>query len=278
MAFTTKTNTRVFQKAGRFLLGIPKPDGTLDARPESRYASNGGVIEKIVTTMSFTNSQLADGNSNWPAGDYVTGTAGTAAITMSSFDEKLYAFLSGSTFAIEKQNQVFYEISLPITVEETVVLPGTKCAGTKTADEMILCDSVSGEEFKKATADAPAAAGEYKFDEATMTLTFHADDVGKAVYATFPRLTKASVLGQPSIANIPTLHMIVAGESTDINGTDVRKDNYVIDVCKLTGDLNPPERARTPVGWTFTVAIQKPRAGKQAVGWLTADDSDIVVP
>lgn len=275
MSFTTKTNTRVFQKAGRFMLALPKPNGTLDLRPESRYASNGGVIEKIVTTMSFTNSQLADGNGNWPAGDYVTGTTATAAITMSSFDDRLYAFLSGSSFAIEKPDQVFYEISLPLTITATLPLQGKKCAGTKTADEMMICDSVSGEEYKKASSDAPAA-GEYKFDEDAMELKFNVADEGKSVYATYPRLTAAAVLGQPAIANIPTLHLIASGESTDIDGTDLRKDNFVIDICKLSGDLNPPERARTPVGWTFTVSVQKPRAGKQAIGWLTANDATVI--
>lgn len=254
----------VFPVAGHFMF---VPYGTDNQPDMSRaYSSNKGVVVSIARDMTLNTTTLPDGNSPYPAAEYVTTQEGTLTITLSTYDPQLEALLSGANFqdgdsTADKTMWFMGSVSVPETTAYSVTLEPKPISA-----DTLLIEDMYGNKFKPAET-SPSAKLEYTYDSSAGTVTFNAADAGKiltVIYQyTADSVTAVGYLENPKKS---TFMAVIVGESKDKDEVTFQKTNVIIDRCTANGAVTPPTSSNDPTqGWTVTVSVLKPRAGKAPV-------------
>ena len=261
------TKTRIFPNAGRLTLITHEADGSDTKDPSKIYTSDMSIVDSITTKYSTTSEDMNDGNSFDPAATHITGRVVEVAIVMNTHDPELYRFATSAEQVTINEDAYITKIG-----EEYVIDKDGKvllAAESINPDGICIVRDAAGADYEKV--DADPEEGQYSVDAATATLTFNALDKGKAVIVTAEYaaevLTTQSVESQPK-QNVYKL--IVDGKNTDKDEKDELADNFIVDACKIKGDIQPPARQKNYSSVTYTFGLVKPRAGAKAFTMATA--------
>ena len=251
----------IFSNSGKLTLVQYAADGslTIDSTKTNKAV---GTFQSITPSINVKTTELPDGNSDWPMGEYDTGRSGQVQVEMSSFQPSLAAVLLGTT-ATDSTSEDFWAVeeekSVPASGTYVVILDHA----VKAATVPIIADN-SGSPFAS-TASGPAAG---QFTVSGASITFNSVDAGKEVVATYMWTgTQATTFGLAGSGSRPQLYAIMSGLATDEDEINTYDVNLIIDKCKATGDLNPPKMQREPQPWSLTLKVLKPRAGNKAVNF-----------
>jgi len=245
-------------KSGKIVLFKFNADGTL-TKTAANASLNNGTVTSIGRGRNFNTKELPDGNSQYPMGVYDIGVNDTVIVNMSSFQPALYAMLSGEDVtdnADDTMSMVEQEITIPDTTPFTVTLdPAYDGTG------MILTVGIDSTPYTK-TASAPATG---EFSVSGDVMTFNSADAGKGLFVTYDYDASTSSAGLPETVKRPILHAIISTDYQDSGQLATYRANIIVDRCKSTGELKPPDQKVDPDGWSFTLQVMKPRGGKRPV-------------
>lgn len=239
-----------------------KEGGTLELIRErdGKHFLAIGKVESIggiaITQKSAT---LPDANSDFDL-EFSTGKEGEITVNLSSFVPSLYAALTGAD-CVDEPTGTMREIKL-VTVPED----GTVTLDPAPEGDTILVMDGDNKEFTEA-ATTPAEAGEYSVT--TGKVTFASADAGKLVYIAYDApatdLKKVEIETQ---TNADVFRLIVRGKAilAENEGVTV-EDQLTVDRVKVSGEVKMPDRSKEPKGWSFTLKLQSPRAGRKAVDY-----------
>lgn len=260
--------TIFFPKAGKLML-TKYVSGALTRNSTNSYSRNGAV-QSIQQQISFKNTDLPDGNGDFPAASPKTGVDGSVVINLSFMPIELYAFLMGTTVDALVNTQMWdndYEIFIPETSPYQVTLPHAPALGTT-----IMLDVNASAWTKTASVSAVPATTQYTISAAAAI--FNSADAGKSVFLTYDWTALTAVeSGVPKTGSNYVFEAVISGEAVGEDESTTYDTNVVIDRCQVTGNINPPEQAREPKPWNFTLKVLKPRGTKRAVAVKAAPRS-----
>ena len=245
----------VIDRPGNVLFIPVKADGTMDYANAKR---NTAGVNTITITNSKTKTEIPDGNSFYPAGDRVTGIAGTVAIEFSTVDPDIWAMCSGTTVAnTETDTMIKMYDYAKISEASTIELNGKYKTG-----DFVKVVGTDGTEFEKVETDPQA--GEFSIavaDEKT-TLTFAADDKGKDVAVTMTIETKTMSYSQGRQA-MKYHKIIIDTEYSTLNDTEKVPVNFIISQASVSGDMVDALQKDPSATKTLTFNMYAPLAGEQ---------------
>lgn len=255
-----------FQKAGKIML-TRYTDGVPVRSAETSFFRNGAV-QSIVPSVNVNTTELPDGNSDWAAAEVDTGREGTITVNLSFMPVELYAFLMGTTVD-ELTNTpmpvVDHEITIPELSPYTVTLPHAP----DTNRAIILVD---GDASAWVKVSATPAQGQYLVSASTVT--FNSADAGKPVFITYDYTAlTAKSFGFPKSGSRFAMELVVQGEATGEDESTLYDAAIIVDKCKATGNINPPELGREPRPTSITFKVLKPRGNNKAVDFRFAPRS-----
>jgi len=257
-----------FSKAGK-LMFTKYVAGALVRSSTNSYFRNGAV-QSIVPNVNIKTTPLPDGNSDWDAAEPDTGKEGGFAVNLSFMPPELYAWLMGTTVEELSNTQMWAndeEILIPEDSPYTVDLDHTPALGTT-----ILVDQNTSAWSKTASVSATPATTEYTISAAAAV--FNSADAGKAVFLTYDwTALTASEFGLPKSGSRPVMECIISGEAVGEDESTFYDVNLVVDRCKSTGNINPPELGREPKPQSITLKVLKPRGSNKAVDFKFAPRS-----
>lgn len=252
-----------FSKAGKFKLtkykgGVPSTD------PADTYFRNG-AIQSIIPSVNTTTTSLPDGNSDWPAAEPDTGKEGNVTVNLSFMPIELYAFLMGTTVD-ELTNTpmpvIDHEITIPDASPFEVKLPHEP----DTTRPIIL---VGTDASAWAKVDATPTQGQYSVSASAVE--FNSADAGKSVFLTYDyKALTAKSFGFPKSGSREALQFVASDEATGEDESTLYDAAVIIDRCKATGTINPPEMSREPKPQSITLKVLKPRGNNKAVDFKFA--------
>lgn len=265
------TKTRIFPNAGKLTLIKHTADGSDSTDPKDIYTSDRSIVESITTKFSTTSEDMNDGNAFDPAATHITDRNVEVAVVLNTYDPILYQFAASADVEHYSDEGYILKVGVEFTIDKTtgkVELPTSKI----NADGVIVVRNADGTDYTKAK--STPTTGQYSVDADKATFTFADDDKGKVVIITAEyacdKLSVMSVESQPT-QNSYTL--IADGKNCDKDETDELADNFIIDTCKIKGDLQPPAKQKNYSSWTVTFALVKPRAGAKAFTMKTGSVS-----
>jgi hypothetical protein len=241
----------IYKKAGNI---------ELIRRSDSVRFLAAGVIESIEPSISRKSSTLPDGNSDWDM-EFSTGMEGQVVVNLSAFQPKLYAGLAGAAYT-EGSSYAIRHITTQGVPSASPFAVDVSSEGIPVADPVPVVHDAADSPYVKVSAD-PAAG---QFAVSGSVFTFSSANANKEVTIAFDSTTTADKMEVPSESNRPVFEMIIAGKAVlaDDEGTS-KADSLIFDSVAVSGDLKMPSRKREPVGWSFTMKILKPRAGRKVV-------------
>jgi hypothetical protein len=256
----------IFNKAGKIAL-TKYVDGALSHVPANMCIRNG-TVESIQENTSYNTTELPDGNSDWPMGEYDIGVTGNITVNLSSYQAELHAFLLGVsvedlTDANMRVNDAEYVVpdSSPYEVE----------LDHEPNDNM---DVIVMDDDSTAFTEVESDPSSEEFSITEDTITFNSADAGKNVFVTYDwTATTAVGVGLPKTSNRPALYAVISGEAASEDESTLYDTNVIIDKCKATGDINVPQKGREPQGWSFTLKVLKPRGSNDAVDTRYSEQS-----
>ncbi|MCX7771716.1 MAG: hypothetical protein N2376_01210, partial [Clostridia bacterium] len=154
-----------------------------------------------------------------------------------------------------------YKRQVPETSPYTVTLPYTPIDGS------ILMVDQDGKPVTEA--ETTPSAGSYTIldDE----LTFNAADKGKTLFVCFDYTALAvKSFGLPKSGSRPAMQAVISGEGMGEDESTFYDVAIIIDKCKATGNINPPEMSREPKPQNITLKVLKPRGNNKAVDFKFA--------
>jgi len=250
----------VFNKAGNITLVKYNANGTLSLTDASKYIAANGVIESIKPDIETTSTELPDGNSDWPMGDYDSGKKGNIDVSLSSFQPNLYAALMGVSKVAETTENMWVS-NEPGTIPESSAFVVSLENAVAAGGVIVVADN-TGSPFVSA-ASGPTA-GQYTVSGAD--LTFNSADASKQVFATYQYASATSEsVSLPDFSTRPKLYAIISGKAITEDEAATIPFNVIVDACKLAGKLTPPSQERAAKPWNFSLKVMKPRSGYKAV-------------
>lgn len=224
-----------------------------------------GVVQSIDTSINLRTTNLEDGNSDWDL-VFSQGKEGNITVNLNSFNPKIYAALTGSTFTENSSVAVRHiiESRIPDSAPYTI---DVSAEGTPATDPVPVVHDAADSPFVKAS----SASTTGQFAVSGSVFTFASADAGKEVVLAFDVSETGDQMEVPEQSTRPVFQMIIAGQAVyaEDEGT-VKHDAMIFDSVAPTGDIKPPTRSKTPGGWSFTMAMQKPRAGRKPVDYRVA--------
>jgi len=224
-----------------------------------------GVVQSIDISINQKTSNLEDGNSDWDL-VFSQGKDGDITVNLNSFQPKIYAALSGATFTENSSIAVRHiiESRIPSSAPYTI---DVKNEGTPATDPVPVVHDAADSPFVKAS----SASTTGQFAVSGSVFTFASADAGKEVVLAFDVSETGDKMEVPEQSSRPVFQMIIAGEAVlaEDEGT-IKHDSMIFDSVAPTGDIKPPTRSKAPGGWSFTMALQKPRAGRKPVDYRVA--------
>lgn len=254
-----------FSKAGKIML-TKYVNGALVRSAANSYSRNGAV-QSIVPNINVKTTPLPDGNSDWDAAEPDTGKEGSVVVNLSFMPPELYAWLMGTTVS-ELSNTTMWandeEIKIPDVSPYTVTLAHTPALGTN-----ILVDANASAWAITANVSAIPTQSQYTISAAAAV--FNSADAGKSVFITYDwTALTASNFGLPKAGSRSVMECIISGEATGEDESTIYDINLVVDRCKSTGNINPPELGREPKPQSITLKVLKPRGSNNAVDFKFA--------
>ena len=245
----------VIDRPGNVLFVPVKADGSLDYVNAKR---NTAVINTITITNSKTKTEIPDGNSFYPAGDRVTGIAGTVAVEFSTVDPDIWAMCSGTTVANTEADTMikmydYAKISEASKIEVTEKYKEgafVKVVGT------------DGTEYEKVETEPQAGEFSIAYTENKTTLTFAAEDKGKDVAVTMTVETKTMSYSQGRQA-MKYHKIIIDTEYSTLNDTEKIPVNFEISQAAVSGDMVDALQKDPSATKTLTFNMYAPLAGEQ---------------
>ena len=80
----------------------------------------------------------------------------------------------------------------------------------------------------------------------------------------------AKNFGLPKTGTRPAMELIISGEATGEDESTIYDSNIIVDRCKPTGNINPPEMGKEPKNVSITFKVLKPRGNNKAVDFVYA--------
>jgi len=253
----------IFNKAGKLSL-TKYVEGMLEHIPKNMCVRNG-VVQSIQDTSTFNTVDMPDGNSDWPMGVYDTGVSSQILVTMSSYVAELHAYLLG--VSVEDLQSTNMRIN-----DEEILVPDVSPYSVKLKhapnDNMTpILVNEDGSPFVKVSSSPEMG----QFAVSTNVALFNISNAGENVYVTYDWTSDmAKSFGLPKTANRPTMYAVVSGEAMSEDESSLYDTNTIIDKCKATGDISPPQKGREPQPWSFTLRVLKPRGNNKAVDFKYA--------
>ncbi len=252
-----------FSKAGKFKL-IRYKNGVPSTDPKDTYFRNG-AIQSIVPSININTTALPDGNSDWDAAEPDTGKEGNVVVNLSFMPIELYAFLMGTTvdeLTSASMPVIDHEITIPDASPFAITLPHAP----DTARPIILVDADASAWAK---VSATPAKGQYSVSASSVT--FSSADAGKSAFITYDyTAATAKSFGLPKSGSREALHFVASDEATGEDESTFYDAALIIDKCKSTGAINPPEWSKEPKPSSFTLKVLKPRGNNKAVDFRFA--------
>lgn len=258
-----------FQKAGKvrftkYVNGVPTVSSA------NTYFRNGAV-QSITQSITVKTTELPDGNSDWPAAEVDTGREGTITINLSMMPVGLYAFLLGVTvedLSNTPMPETDEELAIPATSPFAVTLAHTP----NTLRPIVLVGQDTSAWTQTASASAVPTLRQYTISAAAAV--FNSADAGKSVFITYDwtALTARS-FGLPKSGSRFAMQCEISGEATGEDESTLYDTAIIIDKCKASGNINPPELGREPKPQSVTLKVLKPRGNNKAVDFKFAPRS-----
>ncbi len=249
----------VFKKAGNIGLWKYATDGTVTQNAATFIGANG-TVESIKPTIEFKSSEVPDGNSMLPMGDYDTDISAKVDVKFNSYQQALFAALVGSTVT-DETGQKMWKVeegkTIPASTAYTVTLSQAVAAG----GTIIIVDN-AGSPFVSA-ASGPTS-GQYTVSGSTVT--FNSADASKEVFATYEWTpTDTEKIEIESEQTRRPFMAVISGTVLSEDETAEKDTNIYIDKCKATGSITPPAQQKNKEGWTISLKVLKPRSGQKPV-------------
>jgi len=224
-----------------------------------------GVVQSVDVSLNVKTATLEDGFSDYDL-MFSQGMDGSITVNLNSFQPKLYAGLSGATFTENSSYAIRHiiESCIPSSAPYTI---DVKNEGTPATDPVPVVHDAADSPFVKAS----SASTTGQFAVSGSVFTFASADAGKEVVLAFDVSETGDKMEVPEQSTRSVFQMVLAGEAVlaEDEGT-IKHDSMIFDSVAPTGDLKPPTRSKTPGGWSFTMAMQKPRAGRKPVDYRVA--------
>lgn len=255
-----------YSKAGKLMLtkyvnGVPTRSAT------NSYFRNGAV-QSIVPNVNIKTTSLPDGNSDWDAAELDTGKEGTVTVNLSFMPIDLYAWLMGTTvddLVNTPMPAIDEEIIVPAASPFTVSLAHTP----DTSRAIILVGQDASAWAKTANASAVPTQAQYTISAAAAS--FNSADAGKSVFITYDwTAIAAKSFGLPKAGSRPAMECVISGEAIGEDESTFYDSAIIVDKCKATGNINPPELGREPKPQSITLKVLKPRGNNKAVDFRFA--------
>lgn len=224
-----------------------------------------GVVQSVDVSLNVKTATLEDGFSAFDL-VFSQGMDGNITVNLNSFQPKIYSALSGATFTENSSYAIRHivESRIPSSAPYTI---DVKNEGTPATDPVPVVHDAADSPFVKAS----SASTTGQFAVSGSVFTFASADAGKEVVLAFDVSETGDKMEVPEQSTRSVFQMILAGEAVlaEDEGT-IKHDSMIFDSVAPTGDLKPPTRSKTPGGWSFTMAMQKPRAGRKPVDYRVA--------
>lgn len=257
-----------FSKAGKMML-TKYINGGLN-RSSSNSVFRCGAVQSIAPSVNIKSTAIADGNSDFDAAEPDTGKEGSVVVNLGFMSPELYAFLMGTTVSDLTNRQMWAndeEVLIPATSPYVVTLQHAPALGTT-----ILVDQDASVWAKTANVSAVPTSSQYTISAAAAT--FNSADAGKSVFITYDwTALTAKNFGLPKAGTRSAMELIISGEATGEDESTIYDTNIIVDKCKATGNINPPEMGKEPKNVSLTFKVLKPRGNNKAVDFVYAQRS-----
>ena len=215
-----------------------------------------GVVQSLIPTMTNKETELEDGNSDWPH-TYSDGKSGGVRVNLNSFVPHIYAALTSMA-----QDEGIMDLrridrySVPESAPYTVDVGKTIGAGTLVVHDTADSPFVSG----------GAGAGSFGYNGSEVTFT--SADAGNDVIIAFDFEGNGERTTLERQTNTDIYRLTIAGEAIlqKDEGT-AKADTMIIDRVAPFGEISSPPRQKTPAGWNFNLKVLPPRPGYKVVDY-----------
>ena len=224
-----------------------------------------GVVQSVDVSLNVKTATLEDGFSDYDL-MFSQGMDGSITVNLNSFQPKLYAGLSGATFTENSSFAIRHivEDSIPAATPYTIDVSGE---GTPTASPVPVVHDATDSPYVMVSSNPNTG----QFSVSGSVFTFSSVNAGQEVVLAFDVSESGDKMELPAQSTRSVFQMVLAGEAVlaEDEGT-IKHDSMVFDSVAPTGDLKPPTRSKTPGGWSFTMAMQRPRIGQKPVDYRVA--------
>lgn len=224
-----------------------------------------GVVQSVDVSLNVKTATLEDGFSDYDL-MFSQGMDGSITVNLNSFQPKLYAGLSGATFTENSSYAIRHiiESRIPSSAPYTI---DVKNEGTPASDPVPVVHDATDSPYVNVSSTPTTG----QFSVSGSVFTFSSADAGQEVVLAFDVSGTGDKMELPAQSTRSVFQMVLAGEAVlaEDEGT-IKHDSMIFDSVAPTGDLKPPTRSKTPGGWSFTMAMQKPRAGRKPVDYRVA--------
>jgi hypothetical protein len=224
-----------------------------------------GVVQSVDVSLNVKTATLEDGFSDYDL-VFSQGMDGSITVNLNSFQPKLYAGLSGATFTENSSYAIRHiiESRIPSSAPYTI---DVKNEGTPATDPVPVVHDATDSPYVNVSSTPTTG----QFSVSGSVFTFSSADAGQEVVLAFDVSGTGDKMELPAQSTRSVFQMVLAGEAVlaEDEGT-IKHDSMIFDSVAPTGDLKPPTRSKTPGGWSFTMAMQKPRAGRKPVDYRVA--------
>lgn len=243
----------VYLRAGNLKL-VRHSDGATFLQP--------GAIESIQEKNSLQTATLKNGNSSYDF-ELVTGKEGGIDVKFSSFFPHIYAALIGATYKSDQTLGLQRILSDSIPTASPFVIDVSE-EGTVSADFVPVIHDAADSPYVKVSSDPVVG----QFSASGNVFTFSSANAGAALKMNFEITTTLDQMEILDEANMPVFEMTVSGEAANVDDQGVtKKDATIFDAVKLSGEASKPPRSKDPAGWSVSMKLAQPRAGKKPVDY-----------
>lgn len=275
MAMTKKIPASlVFDGAGYIELIRYLPDGTLSTKPEDHYTSGPVLSGAIDVSWSKATSEIKDENSEWPGAQRGGQVTSNVTVNFNSQDPEFERYTKGAVKKVEEDYPVRYmnRSYAVVALGESAGFGFALTENIKSvdaSDTVMVRDAMTNADLTAAESKEALAAGSYYLDAASKTVYLPESEVGKSYYVSYTGLADVIKYTYPEGRAIPAYMMMLGGYLTDPSGTGESIWGLkTYDKVSLGGDANDATRQMEPGSSQVSFAVQKPRAGREAISMV----------
>lgn len=271
---TTQRDGLFTKTAGRFMM---QPTDSSEKIVKSIIPSV--VVESITFSTTATMEEIPDGNSPFPAAEYVTEETGTASIVINTIDPILEAHQRGLEIVplteTDKMTILREGYKIPAKGEESATDITLKLNNTL-PDPIGLLEIVGadGVAYEKVNGTGTLATGKYQVKDGE--IVFATADAGKGIEVSYEFLPKSGVKLvkiEGSVAG--NVRLVLTNTYVATKHMPLKfATQVVIDQAQPNTDSEKAWQ-ETPAGTTIEFSINRPRAGYNAYEIYYADGTTV---